>query len=237
VNQYSNRELIADMKGSASLSREENDRLYDLVKADDVAARQRMAVGNMYLVVEKVAYFIRRYPRAAHLRDDLTSAGFTGVLLAVKAVADGDVAKMNVTGYIAVCVGRELIHLMDSENPIFIAYGSRRHARQHDRKLRIPTVQSLPGDCDKHYDVDDRDGLKDNIVTPVGSNETIDSFVMLELRDTLAACCQSNNERQFMRLREAKYTYQEIAVALNMPVASVHAMKKRLYERFLRRSQ
>jgi len=235
VNQYSNTELIADMKRSASGTRGDNDCLYELVKNGDVAARRRMAEGNMYLVIEKVAYFIRRHPRAAHLRDDLTSAGFTGVLMAVKAVADGAVAKTNVTGYIAVCIGRELIYLMDSENPIFIAYGSRRHARQQGHKLKIPAVQSLPGDRGMHYDVDDRDSLKDNIVTLAGSNATIDPFVMLELRDTLAACCLNKSERQFMRLREAKYTYQEIAEALHLPVGSVHAMKKRLYERFLRR--
>jgi len=52
MNQYSNAELIADMKRHKSLDREDNNRLYELVKVGDMVARQRMIEGNMYLVVD-----------------------------------------------------------------------------------------------------------------------------------------------------------------------------------------
>lgn len=215
MNQYSNAALVADMQRCDSLSREDNDRLYGAVKAGDLDARERMVTGNMYLVVEKVNCFVRRYPNAKHLRDDLMSAGFCGLLLAVNAIAAGDVANTNITGYLAVVVGRELEDLMDQENAIHVSADQRRYARQRGLALTFPAVQPLPsGDVD---------------------SLTTDPMVMTMLLDTLDACCETGEERVFMEMRAASFTFQEIAAALRVSVGAVHGMKRRLYKRFQRR--
>jgi hypothetical protein len=236
MNQYSNSQLIAEMKQNDSLNREDNDTLFELVKAGDTAARERMITGNMYLVVDKVDCFLRRHPHATHLRDDLTSAGFIGLLQAVNAISGGNVAKTNITGYLAVGIGREMSELMDQENVIFISAGQRRYAREHGYELEIPKVQTLPSDKDKHYDPNDDGQLADNETLPVGSDFGYYPFGATEVRDLLDACCQTHEEREFMWLREAGYTFKEISGKLKMPVASVHAIKTRLYQRFLRKS-
>jgi RNA polymerase sigma factor (sigma-70 family) len=234
MNQYSNAELIADMKRHKSLDREDNNRLYELVKVGDMVARQRMIEGNMYLVVDKVDCFLKRHPHAKHLRDDLTSAGFTGLLMAVNAIARGEVENTNVTGYLAVTVGRELENLMDSENPIYVNGRLRRLAREQGYELEIPVVQAMPQDYDKQSNTGEISD--DGETQPSRAERSYDPTSMSELRDVLAACCESDEDREFMRMREEGYTQQEIADELGIPKGSVPALRKRLYERFLRKS-
>lgn len=234
MNQYSNTQLIADMKRNPSLSREDNDRLYDLVKAGDAVAWRTMVEGNMYLVVDKVNCFLRRHSHATHLRDDLTSAGSIGLLTAVNAIARGEVEKMNITGYLAVGIGRELEVLMDSENTIFVSKQCRWYARKQGCELDIPVVQALPPtNYEQCGDLTDGDEVADS---QGAGDESYDPSALVEIRDILAACCTSDEERQYVRMREESYTYQEIADSLGIPKGSVHAMKERLYERFLRKS-
>ena len=72
---------------SEPLDAEKNAALYQRVAAGDAAAREEMIVGNMPLAVAKVESFIRCFPEVAHLRDDLTSAAFIGLVKAVNKMA------------------------------------------------------------------------------------------------------------------------------------------------------
>ncbi|MEN6367657.1 MAG: hypothetical protein ABFC88_12655 [Thermoguttaceae bacterium] len=233
MNQYSNAALIADMREYPSATSEENDRLFDEIAAGNDVARDRMVTGNMYLVVGKVDGFIRRHPTAAHLRDDLTSAGFTGLLLAVTAISGGEVKKDNVTGYLAVCIGRELEELMDTENTIYIGEYRRRYAKKQGRMLDIPIVQALHTDADSEPENEDDDGVLRHTDS---DDQGIDPTSMTDLRDLLDSCCLTDAEREFIRLREESYNYREIAEHLGVTLWAVTQMKTDLYERFLRKS-
>ena len=87
-NQY-NDALIIDIQCDErrNLDAEKNAALFERVAAGDAAAREEMIVGNMPLAVAKVESFLRCFPGVAHLRDDLTSAAFTGLIKAVNQMA------------------------------------------------------------------------------------------------------------------------------------------------------
>ena len=88
-NQY-NDVLVAAMHqatNSENLNAAKNWTLFERVAAGDAAAREEMIVGNMPLAVARVESFMRLCPEVAHLRDDLTSAAFTGLVKAVNQMA------------------------------------------------------------------------------------------------------------------------------------------------------
>ena len=94
--------------------------------AGDAAAREEMIVGNMPLAVTKVESFVRCFPGMAHLRDDLTSAAFTGLVKAVNQMAAGKGPRSTDHSAPAECIGmwinRELRQLIESESLIHLPH-------------------------------------------------------------------------------------------------------------------
>ena len=208
-----NEKLIAGMHHathSETWTAEKNLAFFQRVIAGDVVAREQMIVGNMPLAVSKVESFIRCSPRVGHLRDDLTSAAFVGLVKAVNQMVEGCEIKQpeswNPTDCIGSWINRELSRLLEDEKPIHVPHESNRLAKQKGDPITIPEVHNT---------------IPERFEVPSYENE-------LEARDLLDACCAGDNDRTFVVMREAGHTLSEIAVVTKMSVASVHRRGKAL---------
>lgn len=212
-----NRELIADMTAKGGSSRELNDALYPQVAAGNKAARDKMIEINMPLVVAKVDQYVKQFPEAAYLHDDLVSAGFVGLTESVNKLATaGPRDNPNATGYMSTWIQRRIGEVMDGETGI----GSPRTqqlARQFNRQLP------------KQVEVGDLLMLTDSVPDPTR---------MLELlRDLIDACCETEEDTAIVDLREKGYTDREIATQLSLPYTTTYMMRREIYRRFLEMSE
>ena len=206
-NQY-NELLVSQM--SEPLDAEKNLALFERVIAGDAAAREEMIVGNMPLAVAKVESFVRCFPGVAHLRDDLASAAFTGLVKAVNQIADGVALKYegnwNPTDCIGTWINRELGRLIEDENPIRVPHTSKDRACAQGQELPLPTVCNV---------------LPERLEAPSYEKE-------LEMRDLIDSCCTCEEERTFVAAREAGHTLAEVAAAINRSLSFTYRMGKAL---------
>jgi len=212
-NQY-NDLLISQM--SEPLDAERNLALFRRVVTGDSAAREEMIVGNMPLAVAKVESFIRCFPGAAHLRDDLTSAAFIGLTKAVNQMAEGTALKYegnwNPTDCIGAWINRELGELIEIEG-IVPPHTSKFRARAQGEELTVPTVVNV---------------IPERFQVPSYQEE-------LETRDLIESCCTCDEERTFVAMREAGYTLDEIAAAVGMSRTTMYRMARELEARVQRK--
>ena len=209
-SQYNNL-LVSQM--SEPLDAEKNAELYPLVAAGDKAARETMINGNMPLVLSKVESFIRCFPGVAHLRDDLVSAGCIGLVKAVNQMAKGcqirQPANWNPTDYMGMAIYRKFSELLEDETTIRLPHTSKDRARTQGQELTPPCVHNT---------------IPERFEVPSYEKE-------LEMRDLIESCCTCDEDRTFIAMREAGYTFAEIAAAVNMPLTSTYMMAKELEAR------
>lgn len=182
-----------------------NNELFPAVVAGDTEARRAMIEENMALVIVKVDSLIKELLCVKYLRADLISAGNLGLVWAVNRVAAGKVKKAEALNkYIGRGIMRSLFELLRREHTIYIPA---RTIRQH---------RSTGGEL---------------IPAPVILNTTpkylkaISIHPSIDLHDLCYSCCQSDDERRCLQMREEKYTFVEIAKALDIPLTT-------LYDRF-----
>lgn len=204
---------------TGSLSREKNNELYSRVMAGDEQARQQMIEGNMALVGNKVNAFIRGHPQAGHLRDDLRSAGYIGLVQAVNAMDKHENPENpNPTGYLSIAIHREIKRLADGEALISVPDRTQRDARKENRQIKAPTVhQGIP----KSFDDQKQDS----------------PLEVIELRDLLDSCCESDDERTILRMREEGYSDRDIADAIGLSHTTTYMMRRELEKRFQNKLQ
>lgn len=212
--------LITTLRGATrgqSLDAAKNAVLYERIKAGDIAAREEIILGNMPFVLSKVEAFIRCFQGVAYLRDDLVSAGCIGLVNAVKKLESGPrprkTDETSVTGFIGMWINRELSELIEIETPIHLPRTSKYRARAQGQSINAPVV---------YNDIPER------FETPAYEKE-------LEVRDLIASCIACPEERVFMAMREARYTYTEIAEAIHWPVTSMYMLAHNLYARLQRK--
>jgi len=200
-------------KITQSSDHERNERLYPRVMAGDERAREEMIEGNMPLVIVRVNSLIQRNPQFAYLRDDLHSAGFVGLVQAVNKMADEGSAITNPNGYISAAITYEIMKL----------------ARKEAEHSGIELVDLPETDMDATDDV--LRVLHDVPESLVDVNESA-VHGLIDLRDMLDSCCESDEERTLLRMREEGYSDREIAEALNLPHITLFRLRKELEERF-----
>lgn len=185
------------------LTAEGNKALYREVAAGDPAAREKMILGNTALAMTNVESFIRRYPQFAHLRDDLMSAAFIGLTKAVNQMVAGCEIRDSEAWTPVCCMGtwinRELSRLIEDEHQIHLPHESERLAKQKGEPINMPSVS--------------------NTIPERGAPASYEEEV--EVRDLIDACIETDIERTFMQMREAGYTYAEIADVLQMTVGNL----------------
>ncbi len=197
-------------KITQSSDSERNERLYPRVMAGDEQAREEMIESNMPLVIFKVNSFLRRHSPFEHLRDDLHSAGFVGLVQAVNKMAEhGDPPITNPTGYISVAITHEIGKVVAKEE-------NRGFARvpKNDRETgKVPSVTNV---------------LPESLLDP-GQEATQE---VIEMRDLLESCCVSDDERTILRMREKGHPDREIADAIGLKHTTTYLLRRELEQRF-----
>jgi len=215
-NRY-NSELTADLYGlDEPLDMAGNRDLFPLVAAGDEVARRRMIEGNLTLVVAKVDSFLGIVPHLDFLRDDLTSAGFLGLVKAVNSIARGKVHRNDgfIVGYLIVWIGREIEVAISREAPIYVPLKSQHAARAKGETIDIPVVTHEIPEARR-----------------INQNETAE----VDARDLLDACCTCEEDRIILAMCAQKHTYAKIAKAIGKPFTSGYMIAKALEARIQQR--
>jgi len=218
VSNHYNSELVAEMaRVGKPFCSEDNAQLYPLVAAGDADARHRMIEGNMPLAISKVESFIGCFPEIAHLRDDLTSAAFVGLVKAVNKMAAGKGPRKRAPSapvdFIGMWINRELGRLVEDEATIRVPHTSKDRARSEGQAVTPPTiVNDVPERC----------------AVPSYQKD-------LEIRDLIEACCTKEADRRFIAMRRARYTLAAIADAFGVPTHTISNLQRKLKGRIRKR--
>ncbi len=210
-------------------SREENDRLYPLVAACDKSAIDKMIESNMPLVISKVESFIRCFPGAAYLRDDLQSEGLLGLAKAVNKMAEaGPRENANATGYISYWVHYHLGLVIDNEKANGASQRTIQRKSNDDEPMpHCVAMSQCVGAGGNEY--------VDFTAYPF-ADEPSDPMAMSDLRDLIYSCCETEQDRIIVDMREASHTDKEIAAVIDAPVTNTYMLRRAIYARFLAKS-
>ena len=249
MNQY-NYDLVGDMIATGEqASRELNDELYPLVAQGNAVAIKSMIEGNMALVIDKVDTYIALHPDVAHIRDDIVSEGFVGLCRAVNKMSTGGLKEhANATGCMSYWIHDSIGRIVDKES----GHASRFTRKRHREKARAAAKER--GDDIDQDKIEDKlphqvpmpkEGVVDRVVDPTS---------LVELRDLIDSCCETDIDRAIVRMREKAHHHdldseigtavsshpgmvdKEIANALGIPVTTCFVLRRAIYTRFLAKS-
>lgn len=207
MNKQYNSDLVSEMaRLGKPFCDEDNTRLYPLVAAGDADARREMIEGNMSLVVAKVDKFLAELPHLVHLRDDLTSAGFIGLVEAISNMQRRKVR--NPTSYVSIAINRSFRQLLKSESPIHVPPESRRLAKAEGKEIEVPTVSNKAHDPCR---------------LPLAPQ-----VQEVEARNLLDSCCKDRMERRILRLRERGGTCKQIGERVGRHYVAVNRILNRV---------
>lgn len=188
-------------------TRDSNCEFYKRLINGDKAARDEMIAANIALVVYEVDRFLLILGNYNHLRDDLVSSGYVGLIEGVETLQTSDNVE-NPTGMLCICIRRQLGKTIEAEETIRIPG---RTKRRH---------QLLPPEKTASIFTDDETYI-------------YDESRLIDLRETLEACCENDIEREVLRLREAGYVDREVAEMLDLSHTTAYVTRRLLYARFL----
>jgi len=194
-----------------------NNLLYPRVALGCGRSREQMILSNIGLIVSEVNRFLAFVPGFSHLRDDLISDAFVGLVRAVnKMASDGIVNDANPTSFMAMSIRGCFGKTVEGEQTIRIPSETRRQKKSKGIELEPPAREF------SHYTEEEMEEAF-----------TYDPRKMRDLRETLDACCESDVERKIIELRERKFVDREIAERLGLPLTTTYVMRRTLYARFL----
>ncbi len=190
-----NPELNANLRArfQKAASRKENLRLYKLLIAGDPNAREEMITHNMPLVLYLVESHLRKWPKTAHLQDELTADGFMRLVQAVDNLAKPNHSgRCNPTSFITCCLRRSFYDTM-LHTPLI-------HIPRYD-----PAVSAATGTVTTGVDVS-KVRLSNGVETP----EDVD------VREAIESCCETQDESVCVAAREQGYSFRDIQYAFGI---------------------
>ena len=189
--------------------REANDRLYARVAKGDKAARDEMIVANMPLVTFKVSAYLQVFQNLEYLREDIIGEANLALVEAVDKMSAGDVGSP--TGYMSVSIQKAIGHFIDSE--LYSSDRSARRGRQNGDELepfhKVPNSDFVIGELE------------------------FDPRKEADLLELIVGCCESDEERAIVDLRQKGYVDAEIARLLDIPLTTTYMLRRELYQRVL----
>jgi len=219
-----NTELVAELNRVGQPgTRERNDQLLPRVVAGDLDAYQEMICSNVALACYRADFFVQSQHRQGFsiefLRDDLISAGIYGVVEAVNRIRNG-AQVTNPTAMIGYWIRKE----------IMLAAVKEPHEYQETSvTYREPDTEGWSEDED----------LTDCRKQGTESTSQIDpSFQLVDLRDLIYSCCETEQEHILIRLRETEgMDCTEIAPLLHVSKNTIYRMLRVIEERFNRKNR
>jgi hypothetical protein len=206
-----NHELVESLRNVCETPADEdaNTDLYHKLIAGDRDARDEMITSNMPMAIAIVDTFLRGWPRYAHLRDDLQSAGFLGLTEAVNAlVAHTRATILKPSDYLGRGILNAIRDVVKTDAPV-------RPPRRSHRAP--PTVTPIETSADAK-------------VMLSTSREPTEACI--DLQDLIASCCQSDIETQIISLRSEGHTFAEIGDTLGLARRTAVNMFYRIRARF-----
>lgn len=207
--------ITAILQDNKSATRPENEELAKRIARGDKAAREEMIKRNVALVVFKVDRYLDEFPSFEFLRDEMISEGIVGLCTAVKKLADPMDVGANPTGLLNTWILHSIGEVVDGES----ANGLVPRSVRRLRKKGVHVAEA----------VEDEKAL-------IEEPNRDDPCSLVDLRDTLRACCETDYDVGIIDLREKGYSDREIGVALNLPTTTAYMMRREIYERFLEKS-
>ncbi len=187
-----NHELVESLRNfcEAPADEDANTDLYHKMIAGDRDARDQMITSNMPMAIAIVDTFLRGWPRYAHLRDDLQSAGFLGLTEAANALASHTRATiLKPSDYL----GRGILNAIRDE-------------------VKTDPLVRPPIKCPELAPVIET--LANAKVVLSSSRESTEGCV--DLQDMIDSCCLNEMDVEILALRSQGRTFAEIGAELRM---------------------
>jgi RNA polymerase sigma factor (sigma-70 family) len=186
---------------------ENNDSLYQRIRAGDASARAEMIESNMALVLSKANSHVRIYPSTAYLFDDLVSAGCIGLIEAVDHMAAGVEVKTP-TAYIRASICHSFGPLLETEAPIRVSRWVQQRLKADGKESQIPRVR----------------------VAPLESHEVkYEATGQDDVLDMIESCCTTPLEHTVVQMRIEGHSDRQIAAATGLSRSAVQAIRHRLH--------
>lgn len=200
-------------------TRESNDRLYPLVVAGNLAAREEMILSNMAMVTRKVGAYLDQFPQCSHLRDDLLAQGYVGLTEAVNNMVGQVCDDPNPTGLMSLHIHYSMGELLDYESAIRIPVRTFHRKKCNGNEPSVPTKEASI--CSEY--VFEKEGQRD-------------PRSLTDLKDEILGCCENDIEKQIVGLRANGRSDADIAAILGIPKTTTYMMRRGIYARFLERN-
>ena len=227
---------------------DKNDTFYERICAGDKSAVDEMILGNLPLVKSRIGAFLKEYRRFRHLFDDLYGEGILALTQAVNSFAESDADKP--TGYIVSAIDYALKNYVDTE----CGHGlmsrrtvQRRRASDDSLPQQLPFDVAEPptelwnganGRIDRKQAELDSLGPKRRVsradARQVIRETVVDSQPDSDIREMILALCESEQEKEIVRLRIEGYTDKEIGEQLGISRQTVGRRRDEIEERFER---
>jgi hypothetical protein len=207
----------------APATRESNDALLPRVVAGDAAAIEEMILANMAMVTKKVTTYLEQFPQCNHLKDDLLSQGYLGLVAGVKSMVGQKITdpnkEVNPTGKMSQYIHYYLGEVLDVESAVRVPMRTWQRKRDNGHTIDVPTKESSI------------------TVEHVFQKEAAqDPRAVVDLLDEIYGCCENDTEKEIVRLRTEGRKDDEIATILELPKTTTYMMRRGIYQRFLERN-
>ena len=203
-------------------TKQSNEELYPLVALGCPLAREKMILSNKGLVVFLVERFLVFTPGYRRLRDELIAAGVASLVDTVDRMAHGEEVR-NPTHLLSLYIQRSIGETIEADGAIRVPESTSRINRSRGATTGPKRVRLL-----------DVDGYPEDKPSPRDFKSfAYDPRRMQDIRDMLAAACETETDQEIMRLREEGYVDREISEILGLPLTTVYVMRRAMYARFL----
>ncbi len=195
-----------------SATLEDNDALYQSILCGKSGIRQKMIEINMPLVFAKVDDFLARTaPYYDHLRWDLISAGFVGLIEAVDSFYNTKRHVDRPVGLIGAAITNSVIDCACDEATIRVPRRTSRRWRQQGCNKKAPNTVPM---------------------TYISLSTESEELQLVDAWDALNSICRTDDERTVLRLRHAGYSYPEISATQGVSKPTVCRILQRLNRRY-----
>lgn len=220
----------------------ENDALYRRIRLGDQSAVAEMIECNVPLVRSRVGAFLKDYRRFKYLFDDLVSEGNLALTRVVNSFSSADIEKP--TGRIVSEIDYALSNYIDSEIGAGTMCGRTvqryRAAGEHVPEQLSFDVADPPAYLWNTAELNPKVS-EDDAGELISRYEVADNAPESDLLDMILGCCESEEEKTIVRLREQGITDKDIAERLGISRATVgrrrNAIEKRFDERMKKARQ
>jgi RNA polymerase sigma factor (sigma-70 family) len=170
--------------------------------------RDTLIEQNIDLVHSVVRGYLRQHPHLGYLKDDLLSAGQIGLCEAIDRI--GTSKPENIKGFLAIAIRRSVKEAVVNEDSIKVPTRTRSRLRKQGKEVEVVSrVHQL-----------------DTIA------RTDPGMELVDVMDAIDAACESDFERQIVKLRIEGYTTREIGARLECDCATVCRALKAIYKRY-----